>query len=333
MESDNHCQTPQEGPFDAIILGAGPAGLAAAVYLGRYLRRTLLLNEKKPATRWHRPIAHNVLGYPAGIHRNQLLDWGRSHVDLYDCVQTQRATVCSIRMEGPIEGEQGGSDGIFVLADTDGETYRSRGLILAPGVEHDLPDIPDILAYAGISVWHCPECDGYKTLGKRIAVIGTGRGTAEMALGLTIWSHSVTICTHGQPADFDDDARKKLADAHIPILENKITRICGNAADGAMESLDLDGGPPLPVFGAFANFACKPPVDLFKQLPLELVKDRWIKTDHRMRTNIPRCYAAGDVVAHAQTQLSVAMGTGATAAIWLHKELLPPALCLSDRDW
>jgi thioredoxin reductase len=64
-----------------------------------------------------------------------------------------------------------------------------------------------------------------------------------------------------------------------------------------------------------------------------LVKDRWIKTDYRMRTNIPRCYAAGDVVAQAQTQLSVAMGTGATAAIWLHKELLPPALCLSDRDW
>jgi thioredoxin reductase len=322
-----------DGPFDAIILGGGPAGLAAAVYLGRYLRPTLLINARKPATRWHRPIAHNVLGYPAGIHRNQLLDWGRSHVDLYDCIQTQKATICSIRMEGPMEGEQGGSQGLFVLADTDGETYRARGLILAPGVEYELPDIPDVIAYAGHSIWHCPECDGYKTLGKKVVVIGNGRGSAEMALGLTVWSHDVTLCTNGEKPSLDEEARNKLKAAGIRTIEERITRIRGNAEEGILESFELEGGGKLDAFGAFANLPCKPPVDLFKQLPLELVKDRWIKTDHRMRTNIPRCYAAGDVVAYAQTQLSVAMGTGATAAIWLHKELLPPQLCLSEREW
>jgi thioredoxin reductase (NADPH) len=74
---------PESDPFDCIILGGGPAGLAAGVYMGRYLRPTLILDHKKPMTRWHRPIAHNVLGYPAGIHRNQLLDWGRAHVAKY----------------------------------------------------------------------------------------------------------------------------------------------------------------------------------------------------------------------------------------------------------
>jgi thioredoxin reductase len=86
-------------------------------------------------------------------------------------------------------------------------------------------------------------------------------------------------------------------------------------------------------YGAFANEGCTVPDELLGQLPLELHKGRWVKVDHRMRTNIPRCYAAGDIVANAQTQLSVAMGTGATAAIWLHKELLPAELCLSGREW
>src|SRR4051812_8188887 len=92
-------------PHDAIILGGGPAGLAAGVYLGRYLRPTLILDQKKPQTRWHRPIAHNVLGFPSGIHRNQLLDWGRAHIAKYDSVQLPRTTIVSIAQQ----------DGNFVL--------------------------------------------------------------------------------------------------------------------------------------------------------------------------------------------------------------------------
>src|SRR3954462_14502480 len=87
---------PQPPLYDAIILGGGPAGLAAGVYLGRYLRPTLILDHKKPFTPWHRPIAHNVPGFPAGIHRNQLLDWGRSHIAKYDSVEILRTTITSI---------------------------------------------------------------------------------------------------------------------------------------------------------------------------------------------------------------------------------------------
>jgi thioredoxin reductase len=72
---------------------------------------------------------------------------------------------------------------------------------------------------------------------------------------------------------------------------------------------------------------------LLRQLPLEFQNDRWIQVDHRMRTNIPCCYAAGDIISNAQTQLSVAMGTGATAAIWLHRELRLPGQTLREPDW
>jgi len=311
---------------DAIILGGGPAGLAAGVYLGRYLRPTLILDHKKPQTRWHRPIAHNVLGFPAGIHRNQLLDWGRAHIAKYDSVQLLRTTIASIAQQ----------DSTFVLASTDGQTFAAKGLILAPGIEYLLPDIPDIFDYAGHSIWHCPECDGYKCQGQKIVVIsgpGTGRGSAEMALGLAIWTDDITLCTNGTDAELDPEAATKLAAAGIPVVNEKITRILGNPDDGQIEAFVLANGRQLPAAGAFANQGSDSPEELLKQLPLDMYQGRWVNVDYRMRTNIARCYAAGDIVAHAQTQLSVAMGTGATAAIWLHKELLPQNLCLSGRDW
>jgi thioredoxin reductase len=309
-------------PFDALILGGGPAGLAAAVYLGRYLRTTLVLDEKKPRTYWHRPIANNVLGFPAGIHRNQLLDWGRAHIARYDKVHLRQAAAATLSHEGKL----------FKCTDTDGESYLARGLILALGVEYELPsNIPDIYAYAGRSIFHCPECDGFKCLDKQIVVIGNDRGSADMALGLTIWTRHVTLLTHDKPDEIDDEARRKLDAAKIAVQQARITRIRGNAEEGTLEGFELDNGKTLDAHAAFINYGCTPPDDLFKQLPLELHKNRWLKTDFRMRTNIPRCYAAGDIIAFGQTQLSVAMGTGATAAIWLHRELMPENLCLTDR--
>jgi thioredoxin reductase len=311
-------------PFDVVILGGGPAGLAAAVYLGRYRRPTLILDKKEPDTRWHRPIAHNILGFPAGIHRNQLLDWGRTHVAQYECVHIRHATVRALCNKGDL----------FELTDANGESYQARGLIIAPGVDYDLPhDVPDIYSYAGHSIFHCPDCDGYKFIDKKIVVVGNDRGSADMALGLSIWTKEITLCTHGEAPELDQDCERKLKAAGIGVVHRKIVRIQGNKGEGTLTGFELDDGKVLEAVGAFINIGCSLPEELFKQLPLELHKNRWIKVDHRMRTNIPRCYAAGDVIAFSQTQLSVAMGTGATAGIWLHRELMPEELCLADREW
>jgi thioredoxin reductase len=309
-----------------MILGGGPAGLSAAVYLGRYLRPTLVLNHKKPQTRWHRPIAHNILGFPAGIHRNQLLDWGREHVEQYESVTVRRGTVCTLRQ---VEGDQQVSEAV----DEEGETFRAKGLILAMGVEYMLPEIEGIFDYAGKAIWHCPECDGYKSIGKKIAVIGADRGSVEMALMATVWTKEVTLLTNGEAFELDEECDTKLKGVAIRVVREKIARIVGDAEEGQLEGFELEGGERIAVAGAFVNLPCKPPEGLLKQLPLELERGRWVKVDHRMRTNIARCYAAGDIVANAQTQLSVAMGTGATAAVWLHKELLPAGICLSGREW
>jgi thioredoxin reductase (NADPH) len=312
---------------DCIILGGGPAGLSAAVYLGRYLRPTLVLDHKKPQTRWHRPIAHNILGFPAGIHRNQLLDWGREHVAQYETVKFHRGTVCTLRQVTKEDQH------LFEAIDEAGKTFHARGLILAMGVEYTLPEIDGIFDYAGKTIWHCPECDGYKSIGKKIAVIGADRGSVEMALTATVWTKEVTLLTNGEPFGLDEECDTKLKGVSIRVVRGKIARIVGNNEEGQLEAFVLESGERIEVAGAFVNLPCKPPEGLMKQLPLELDRGRWVKVDHRMRTNIAKCYAVGDIVANAQTQLSVAMGTGATAAIWLHKELLPPGICLSGREW
>jgi thioredoxin reductase len=264
-----------------------------------------------------------VLGFPCGIQRNQLLEWGRYHVALYDWVALKHATISEVAMEG----------GGFTLLDSAGGLYRSAGVILALGTEHQLPDLPDIMAYAGRSIWHCPECDGFKCCDKEIAVIGHDRGSAEMALGTLTWSKKVTLCTNGQPLNLDEECFHKLHAAGIRIATEKVTRIVGDPAEGTLEAFALAGGMTIRAQGAFVNPDPPAPHPLLAKLPLALHKDRWILVNHRMRTNIPRCYAAGDIVAYAQTQLSVAMGTGATAAIGLHKELLPDDLRLSGHEW
>lgn len=312
-----------DGIFDCLILGGGPAGLAAAVYMGRYLRPTLVLDEKKPRTRWHRPIAHNVLGFPAGIHRNQLLDWGRAHIAKYPAVIYHHTTVVTIRQDAEL----------FIVSDDQGRTYRGRGLIIALGAEYLLPDLPGIFHYAGHSIFHCPECDGYKCVDQRVAVIGPGRGSAEMALGLSVWTRHITLCTHGDAAPLDAECLEKLTGATIAIERRRIVGLRGDTEAGQLQALLLEGGAELPCTAAFSNLGSEEPTDLLRQLPLELHNGRYINVDYRQRTNIPRCYAAGDIVSYSQTQLAVAMGTGATAAIWLHKELLPPHLCLSGKEW
>ena len=238
------------------------------------------------------------------------------------------ATICTIRQ---VEGDGGAK--LFEVLDEEGETFRSKGLILALGVEYTLPEIEGIFSYAGKTIWHCPECDGYKTVGKKIVVIGADRGSIDMALTTTIWTKDVTLCTNGAEIELDSECDEKMRGVSIRVVREKIVGVLGDAEEGKLEGFAMEGGERLLADGAFFNSPCKSPEGLLKQLPLKLLKDRWVVVDHRMRTNIPKCYAAGDIVADAQTQLSVAMGTGATAGIWLHKELLPAGICLSGREW
>jgi thioredoxin reductase len=194
-------------------------------------------------------------------------------------------------------------------------------------VEYTLPPLEGVWSYAGHSIFHCPECDGYKARGKRVLVLGTGDGTAEMALRLKVWTDTITMCTNGEEPGMGPEAAGKLRAAGIRVETEMLRRLEGDPQTGAVAAAEA-ATRGLVCDVIFANLPCDPPTELYAQIGVKLHHGRWVLTDHRQRTNVPRCYAAGDIVAFAQTQLSVAMGQGATAGINLHLELLPEELRL-----
>src|SRR4029079_5427551 len=107
-----------------------------------------------------------------------------------------------------------------------------------------------------------------KCTGKKIAIIGTGNGSAEMALNLSIWSDAIVLCTHGRPADFDPEAAQKLKAARIPIFTAKIRRIQGDPEEGQISGFELQDGQFIHAAGAFANEGCLSPEQLLAQIPL-----------------------------------------------------------------
>jgi thioredoxin reductase (NADPH) len=306
--------------YDAIIVGAGPAGLSAAIYLGRYLRPTLVLDRGKVDSPWLLPTAHNFFGFPAGIMREQLLAWGRDHAGQYESVEIREAVVTGIEQAGEC----------FRARTSDGEEFDSRGIILATGEFHELPPIPNILSYAGRSVFHCPECDGYKARGRRTAVMGTGRATAGFSLRLKAWTPEIVLCTLGDPPDLDPEAREKLEKAGISVVEDRVLDIEGDPRQGAISGLALESGGKVEAQLAFTNYRARVYSNLARSLGADVIEEGYVKVDKHQHTNVRGLYAAGDVCAPNHKQLSIAVANGATAAINLHYALLPPELCLEE---
>jgi thioredoxin reductase len=307
--------------FDALIIGGGPAGLSAAIYLGRYLRPTLVLDAGRPNTAWHMPTAHNFFGFPAGIGREQLLTWGRAQAGQYESVQFHSGLVT--RLEQTTRG--------FRVHTTRGDTFEGRGAILATGEAHRLPDLPDIMAYAGRAIFHCPECDGYTARGKRLIVMGTGRATAGFAMKFKVWSDDLTLCTLGEDPNLDPEAQAKLERAGIPVVRDPVTAIDGDPATGALHGIILADGRTLPADVLFTNFACQAHSEIVADLDIETTDEGFIKVDKHKQTNITGLYAAGDASAPDHKQLSIAVADGATAAINLHYALLPEELRLEPQ--
>ncbi len=306
--------------YDAIIVGGGPAGLTAALYLGRYLRPTLLLDRPKPDSPWFLPTSHNFLLFPDGLNRTDLLRIGRAHVAEYPAVTLREAAVTRLTRL---------PDGFAVHTDT-GEVFAARGVILATGSSYELPDLPNIMAYAGRTIHHCPECDGYAARNCRLLVMGVGRATAGFALKFKVWTDDITLCTQGEDPTLDRESQDKLARAGVRVITEPVVELEGDPEAGQVSGVVLQSGERLAVDRIFTNYACQVFSDMVAGLGVELGDEGHIKVDKHQQTNIHGLYAAGDVDAPDHKQLVIAMGDGATAAINLHYALLPEELSLEE---
>jgi thioredoxin reductase len=300
-----------EERFDVIVVGGGPAGLSAALVLGRALRSVLLIDEHKPRNRFSRAV-HGFLtrdGTPPG----ELREIARQQLRRYDSVRIADDRVLDARCT---------EDG-FVVATAQGLRHRARKLILATGLVDDLPDVDGLRDLFGRSVFNCPYCDGYELRDSPLAIYGVddARG-GQYALELLGWSRDLVLCTDGASA-LTPSMQEQLARNGIRIRNEPIARL--EAQDGVLSRIVFTEGPPLARRAMFVNTPHREASDLAQRLGVEGASGERCEVGKRGRTNVPGLFVAGDA-ARDVLQVAIAAGEGCEAAMTAHTELLRAAL-------
>jgi thioredoxin reductase len=290
--------------YDVVIVGGGPAGLSAALVLGRCRRRVLLCDAGTPRNERAREL-HGYLTRD-GMPPLELLGAGRRELTPYG-IEFRDVRVTGVETNG---------DG-FTVAMADGGTASTRTVLIASGVSDDLPDIAGLDACYGITAHHCPYCDGWEEREKTIAVIGNGTSGSALSLALKTWSDKILFCTNGQgrlPAAH----RRQLAAHDIEVHEGRISQV--EHERGHVKFLALDGGNRIACGAIFMSTHQRPQCALPKVLGCDLNKQGLVKTDHLGQTRVPGLYVAGDASRDVQFVI-VAAAEGAKAAVAINKAL------------
>jgi thioredoxin reductase (NADPH) len=286
-----------ERAFDAVIVGGGPAGLLAAVYLTRFRRAVAVIDSG-----WSRtaliPRTHNAPGFPDGIAGEELLERLSRQATRYGA-EIVRGEARRIRRDGEC----------FALESAAGD-ISARSVLFATGVANVEPDVPghDDAVRAGL-IRYCPICDGHEVTGKRIAVLGCDERAPSELEFLRTYSDRLELLSVSEDASEAmrrEDGKPRVAAAI-------------KAGEGAV-TVEFRGGTSSSFDTLYSCLGVEPRTALARQIGVKLAAERTIETDKHQRTNISGAYAAGDVV-HALDQIAVAFGHAALAATTMHNEL------------
>jgi thioredoxin reductase len=295
--------------YDCIIVGGGPAGLSAALMLGRSRRRVLLCDlggqRNLPARRMH--------GYPTrdGTPPAEFLRMAREELGRYGTIECRELEIVDACREG---------DGFTVLG-AGGIRLATRKLLLATGVTDELPDIPGLEALYGTSVHHCPYCDAWEWRDQPLAVYGGDEKGVGLALSLLSWSSDVLYCSGGLP--LSRKAADRLSEWGIGVRNEPVLRLEGT--DGRLERIVFAGGDPAPRSALFLSCGQHQRSPLADRLGCRFNEKGSVETGKCESTNVPGLYVAGDASKEAQFVI-VAAAEGAEAGMAIHKALAEEAL-------
>ncbi|MEQ7154911.1 NAD(P)/FAD-dependent oxidoreductase [Brevundimonas aurifodinae] len=289
---------------DALIVGAGPAGLAAATYLARFRRSVLVADAGAPRASWI-PVSHNMPGFPEGITGDHILSRMREQALEYG------ATI----RPGAVQALARHGEG-FTATLADGGTVTARAVLLATGVVDHHPNLPGVeRAVERALVRICPICDGYEATDKAVAVIGHSDKGAHEAAFLRTYSDRVTLIHVGPPGDLTE--RAALAELGIDVVEtpiqtvhienDRVIALCWNGEDRAFDLV-------------YSALGTSPNAELAQALDARLADDGRLQVDLHQRTSVPGLWAAGDVV-RGLNQIAVATAESAVAATDMHNAL------------
>jgi thioredoxin reductase (NADPH) len=290
---------------DCLIIGGGPAGLTAAIYLTRF-RRNVMLIDSGASRAALIPESHNYPGFPSGISGPELLQQLREHAERYGAVR-QRGEVAAL---APCAAG--------LLATVDGSSVMASKVLLATGIVDEkpaLPSLPEFIYRGGVRF--CPVCDGYEAMNKRIGVVGPVQRAVKKALFLRTYCRDITVLPLGRELRLGDDDRAALEAAGIALpsapladLDTTADTVKATMVNGAVIEVDV----LYPAMGAQVRS------ELATRLGAKSNEAGCLVVDSHMQTTVPNLYAAGDVTLQLD-QISVAAGQAAIAATHIHNHL------------
>ncbi|WP_199621964.1 NAD(P)/FAD-dependent oxidoreductase [Paenibacillus alkalitolerans] len=293
--------------YDCAIIGGGPAGLNAALVLGRARRSVALFDNNRPRN----AVTHASHGFLTrdGVSPAEFRRIAYEEVLRYPSVAYYRAKVSDVSKL---------QDGFRIIAES-GEPIRSRKLLIATGLKEIFPDIPGLTEMYGKSLFHCPYCDGWELRDQPLIVVSESPRVYYMAKLLYNWSRDLVICTNGRSV-LTDEQKQVLASRNIIVTEQTVAAFHGS--EGKLRQVEFTDGSRIERRGGFVTPQWLPQVVFREELGYEATELGGILTDESGKSSVPGLFAAGEAASGAPSHLIVAAAAGSTAAVAINTELM-----------
>lgn len=292
--------------FDVIIVGGSYSGLAAGMALGRALRQVLIIDNGKPCNR-QTPHSHNFITHD-GKTPKEIATLARQQVEIYDTVSF---------FEGLATNGVKTKNG-FEIQTASGETFGTKKLIFATGINDIMPDIEGYDECWGISVLHCPYCHGYEVKNERTGILGNGEYGFEFSMLISNWTNDLTLFTNGT-STLTAEEMEKLEKHTIKIVENEVERL--EHTNGQLQNIVFKDGSKSFVKAIYAQSPFEQHCQIPETLRCELTDAGYIKVNIMQKTSVHGIFACGDNTTRMRTVANaVAMGT--TAGMMVNKEII-----------
>lgn len=289
--------------YDCIIIGAGPGGLQAAIYLGRYNRDVLLIDRGGGRTR-HAKSIENFLTCKT-ISGNELIDLGIEQAKNFN-VQIIKGAVATVSKKNYFE------------VNTPDNVFFSKFVIVSSGVYDNLPPIDNVHKFLGVSFFTCIDCDGYRTTGRKVVIIGNSIKTIHLAFGMKeMFTKDITLILYTDKAP--DEYKEELANENIPLIIGRPLKIIG---DTEMEAVEMKDGLRIECEAIMSDFGFKLNDAFLASLNLNKDRDdfKYVVNGH-YESSLNGLYIVGPLNT-GPDQAIIAAGEGAVAALDLKKRLL-----------
>jgi thioredoxin reductase len=292
--------------WDVIIVGAGPAGLSAALILGRACRQVLLCDSGTPRS-WASKKMHGFVSRE-GMAPEAFRRAAHRELSALDNVQF---------VQGEATGATRRSDGSFVCTIAPRKRVLGRKLLIATGLFDQLPRIEGIDRFFGKSVFQCPYCDGWEIRHTRVAVYGRSQRGFEMARAMTAWSRDLVLCTDGH-CRLPRSTRVALARNRIELIDTPIARLVGTG--GNLSAIEFSDGRSVPRDVLFFDTPSSGQSRLAESLGCQFTRQNGVKCGQYEATSVPGVFVAGNIIRDVQLSI-VAAAEGARAAFGINRAL------------